>query len=138
MTSQPLTADLTRRAPAAGGFNLTLLRLEIRRLLRNRRTVLFTMVLPVFFFLLFGLNSDYANKPYGSGNVSADVLINLALYGAPPATRGYPLNLRMGVRSNLKPLYRSDATYFERLHWEGAIDLFPEDRVEPAGDRFRG
>ena len=61
MTSQPLTADLTRRAPAAGGFNLTLLRLEIRRLLRNRRTVLFTMVLPVFFFLLFGLNSAYAN-----------------------------------------------------------------------------
>ena len=86
MTSQPLTADLTRRAPAAGGFNLTLLRLEIRRLLRNRRTVLFTMVLPVFFFLLFGLNSAYANLPYGSGNVSAQVLINLALYGAVLAT----------------------------------------------------
>ena len=86
MTSQPLTADLTRRAPAAGGFNLTLLRLEIRRLLRNRRTVLFTMVLPVFFFLLFGLNSAYANLPYGSGNVSAQVMINLALYGAVLAT----------------------------------------------------
>jgi ABC-2 type transport system permease protein len=88
MTSQPLTADLTRRAPAAGGFNLTLLRLEIRRLLRNRRTVLFTMVLPVFFFLLFGLNSAYANKPNdsGHGNVSASVLINLALYGAVLAT----------------------------------------------------
>jgi ABC-2 type transport system permease protein len=88
MTSQPLTADLTRRAPAAGGFNLTLLRLEIRRLLRNRRTVLFTMVLPVFFFLLFGLNSDYANKPNdsGHGNVSAFVMINLALYGAVLAT----------------------------------------------------
>jgi len=86
MTSQPLTADLTRRAPAAGGFNLTLLRLEIRRMLRNRRTVLFTMVLPVFFFLLFGLNSAYANLPYGSGNVSAQVLINLALYGAVLAT----------------------------------------------------
>ncbi len=63
---------------------------------------------------------------------------NLALYGAPPATRGYPLNLRMGVRSNLKPLYRSDATYFERLHWEGAIDLFPEELAELAGDRFPG
>jgi len=88
MTSQPLTAGLTRRAPAAGGFNLTLLRLEIRRLLRNRRTVLFTMVLPVFFFLLFGLNSDYANKPNdsGHGNVSAFVMINLALYGAVLAT----------------------------------------------------
>src|SRR5262249_22096151 len=77
-----------------GGFNLTLLRLEIRRLLRNRRTVLFTMVLPVFFFLLFGLNSDYADLPnksengtvLGHGNVSASVLINLALYGAVLAT----------------------------------------------------
>jgi ABC-2 type transport system permease protein len=86
MTSQPLIADLTRRAPAMGGFNLTLLRLEIRRLLRNRRTVLFTMVLPVFFFLLFGLNSSYADQPYGSGNVSAQVMINLALYGAVLAT----------------------------------------------------
>jgi len=63
---------------------------------------------------------------------------NLAVYGAPPATRGYPLNLRIGLRSNLKPLYRSDATYLERLHWEGAIDLFPEELAELAGDRFRG
>jgi ABC-2 type transport system permease protein len=88
MTSQPLTATPARRAPAAGGFNLTLLRLEIRRLLRNRRTVLFTMVLPVFFFLLFGLNSAYANdrNASGPGNVSAFVLINLALYGAVLAT----------------------------------------------------
>jgi ABC-2 type transport system permease protein len=79
--------DLTsRRAPGLGGFNLTVLRLEVRRLLRNRRTVLFTMVLPVFFFLIFGLNSAYANEPYGHGNVSAFVMISLALYGAVLAT----------------------------------------------------
>src|SRR5450755_3509936 len=76
----------TRRAPGLGGFNLTVLRLEISRLLRNRRTVLFTMVLPVFFFLIFGLNSAYANEPYGHGNVSAFVMISLALYGAVLAT----------------------------------------------------
>jgi UDPglucose--hexose-1-phosphate uridylyltransferase len=62
---------------------------------------------------------------------------NMALYGAPAGTNGYPLNLRMGVRSNLRPLYRSDATYLERLHWEGAIDLWPEDVAQAAGDRFR-
>jgi len=76
----------TRRAPGLGGFNLTVLGLEVRRLLRNRRTVLFTMVLPVFFFLIFGLNSAYANEPYGHGNVSAFVMISLALYGAVLAT----------------------------------------------------
>lgn len=88
MTTAPaVVPDLTtRRAPGLGGFNLTVLRLEVRRLLRNRRTVLFTVVLPVFFFLLFGLNSSYANLPYHRGNESAFILINLALYGAVLAT----------------------------------------------------
>jgi len=67
---------------------------------------------------------------------------NLALYGAPPGTVGYPLNLRMLVRSNLTQAepYRSDATYLERLHWEAAVDLpfTPEVLAERAGDRFRG
>ena len=88
MSTQSLPApDLaSRRAPGLGGFNLTVLRLEIRRLLRNRRTVLFTMVLPVFFFLAFGLNSSYANEADGHGNVSAFIMISLALYGAVLAT----------------------------------------------------
>ena len=43
--------------PPLGGFNPTLLRLELRRLLRNRRTMIFTVVMPVVFFLIFGLNA---------------------------------------------------------------------------------
>lgn len=62
---------------------------------------------------------------------------NLALYGAPPDLEGYPLNLRLACRSNLKPFYRSDSTLLERLHWEGAIDLKPETVAERIGDRFR-
>jgi UDPglucose--hexose-1-phosphate uridylyltransferase len=62
---------------------------------------------------------------------------NLAIYGAPPATAGYPLNLRLACRSNLSALYRSDSTFLERLHWEGAIDLAPERVAELIGDRFR-
>lgn len=61
---------------------------------------------------------------------------NLAIYGAPPGTPGYPLNLRLACRSNPAPLYRSDATYFERLHWEAMVDLHPEDLAERAGQRF--
>jgi ABC-2 type transport system permease protein len=79
--------DLSRRrAPALGGFNLTALRLEIRRLLRNRRTIIITMIFPVFFFLIFGLNKAYATDRAGSGNVAAFVMISLALYGAVFAT----------------------------------------------------
>jgi UDPglucose--hexose-1-phosphate uridylyltransferase len=62
---------------------------------------------------------------------------NLAIYGAPPGTPGYPLNLRMVCRTNLGALYRSDVTHLERLQWEGAVDISPEDLAERAGDRFR-
>jgi galactose-1-phosphate uridylyltransferase len=63
---------------------------------------------------------------------------NLATYGAPPGTDGYPLNLRIACRSNLKPHYRSDSTFLERLHWEGAIDVAPEAVAERLRDRFSG
>jgi ABC-2 type transport system permease protein len=76
----------TRRAPAMGGFNGTVLRLELRRLLRNRRTLLFAVIFPVVFFILFGLNKSYASESYGRGNVSAFIMISMALYGAVFAT----------------------------------------------------
>jgi ABC-2 type transport system permease protein len=68
------------------GVPVPVLGLEVRRLLRNKRTLIFTMVLPVFFFLLFGLNSAYANIRQGHGNTSAFILISMALYGAVLAT----------------------------------------------------
>lgn len=71
-----------RRVPPLGGFNLTLLGLEVRRLLRNRRTVVFTLVMPVVFFLIFGANQGYSDDRAGSGNVEAFVMISMAVYGA--------------------------------------------------------
>lgn len=62
---------------------------------------------------------------------------NLALYGAPPTHGGYVLNLRLVSRSNLQPLYRSDATYFERVHWTALLDQTPEELAQRAADRFR-
>jgi ABC-2 type transport system permease protein len=91
MTTQsiPAPATLDREAPSLGGFNVTVLRLEIRRLLRNRRTVIFALIFPVVFFLAFGLNKAYANQsagPGSHGNVSAFIMISMALYGAVLAT----------------------------------------------------
>lgn len=93
MTTQsvpvPVPDVSARSAPRMGGFNVTVLKLEIRRLLRNRRTVIFAMVIPAVFFLLFGLNSAYADQsagPGSHGNVSAFILISMALYGAVLAT----------------------------------------------------
>jgi galactose-1-phosphate uridylyltransferase len=39
---------------------------------------------------------------------------------------------------NLSAFYRSDSTFLERLHWEGAIDLPPEKVAERLRGRFRG
>ena len=52
-----------RRVPPLGGFSLTFLRLEVRHLLRNRRTLVFTLIMPPAFFLLFGgLIADYQRQ----------------------------------------------------------------------------
>jgi len=75
-----------RHAPPMGGFSPTLLRIELRRLLRNRRAVVFTIVMPVVFFLIFGVGQKYSNNSAGHGNVAAYVMISMAVYGAMLAT----------------------------------------------------
>lgn len=71
----------TRRVPPLGGLNLTLLRIELRRMLRNRRTLFFAMVFPAALFLSFG-SQDNWNDDVGNGNVAAYILVSMALYGA--------------------------------------------------------
>ena len=72
-----------RRVPALGGFSLTFLRLEVRRILRNRRTLVFTVIVPPAFFLLFGgVSEAYRAESAGRGNVSAYLMISFAVYGS--------------------------------------------------------
>lgn len=71
----------SRRVPPWGGFNTTVLRIELRRMLRNRRTIVFTLVLPAALFFSFGGQSD-RNDDVGHGNVAAYVMVSMALYGA--------------------------------------------------------
>jgi ABC-2 type transport system permease protein len=70
-----------RRVPPLGGFNLTVLGIELRRMLRNRRTIIFTLVLPAALLLSFGGQKGWDDKS-GSGNVAAYILVSMALYGA--------------------------------------------------------
>ena len=71
----------TRRVPPFGGFNPTLLVIELKRMLRNRRTIIFTLIFPAALLLVFG-GQDGWQDPAGSGNVAAYILISMALYGA--------------------------------------------------------
>lgn len=69
----PRTVPTTSRGPRRG-ISATYLRLEVRRLLRNRRTLLFTLVMPVVFYCLFGLSQE---EP----QARAYVMTSLAVYG---------------------------------------------------------
>lgn len=68
-----------RRTTPLGGFNVTAIRLEIRRVLRNRRTLFFILVFPSVFFFLFGVGNKGAR---GGDIVIAYVMISMAVYGA--------------------------------------------------------
>ena len=76
------TFDPTLRStPRLGGLSATVLRIELRRMLRNRRTVFFAMLFPAALFLSFGGQSDWDDVA-GRGNVSAYILVSMGLYGA--------------------------------------------------------
>ncbi len=91
MTAPSLTRPMRGRA----GINLTVLGIEVRRLARNRRTIIFALVLPIVLFLFVGTNKQYS-KLNAAGivgqaspahaNVSAYLLVSMALYGAALAT----------------------------------------------------
>ena len=83
MSRRPTAAPSieSRDVPRLGGFNLTFLAIEIRRLLRNRRTVIVTLVVPIALFLLFKSTRKAVAIP-GIEITSATTMIGIAVYGA--------------------------------------------------------
>ena len=69
-----------RKAPSFGGFNLTALSLEIRRMLRNRRTLMFILLFPSLFSIMFSLSN--AGTRGDGENLVAYIMISMAVYGA--------------------------------------------------------
>ncbi|MER7892432.1 ABC transporter permease [Micromonospora sp. NPDC094482] len=90
-TTLPATATTdrsdtaTRRPPALGGFSPAVLGIELRRVLRNRRTLAFTLLMPAVFFLIFGLPQRGQDLENGRP-VIAYVMVSLAVYAAMVAT----------------------------------------------------
>ena len=80
------TADPPTARPRTGLLNGPFLAIELRRLLRNRRTVIFTLIMPPVFFLIFGTADMYTTQSVGNGNVTAFIMVSMALYGAMLAT----------------------------------------------------
>ncbi len=82
-TSLPGTTTHQRTVPRPAMATYALL--DLRRQLRDRIGMFFTIGLPAFMFLVFGLGSEDA---VGSGNVAMYVMISMAAYGAVTATTG--------------------------------------------------
>lgn len=58
-------------------------RLELRRMLRDRRTLLFSLLVPPAVFLWAGTSADHRATEIGPGtNLTAALLVSVALYGA--------------------------------------------------------
>lgn len=70
-----------RQIPRFGGISPTLLGIELRRMLRNRRTVFFALLFPVIMYFVFS-NQKYGSNRIGDGNIAAYIMINMAFYGA--------------------------------------------------------
>ncbi len=67
---------------------VTYLALELRRVLRDPFSFFFTLGIPTFIYIIFGVSMEYGNSKIGNGNYSAFVMINMAAYGAVTATTG--------------------------------------------------
>ncbi|MEU6584323.1 ABC transporter permease [Nocardia sp. NPDC046763] len=76
----------TRPARQLGGFRPAFLNLELRRTLRDKRTVLFALVMPPLFFIIFGTSAGYRSEGFGTGNATGYVMVSMAVYGALLAT----------------------------------------------------
>lgn len=53
---------------------------DLLRLRRELTVLVFSVVLPIFFYLLFGAMDDYADEPVNGGNISALVMLGMAVY----------------------------------------------------------
>ncbi len=84
MTTAPLTAA-ERPAPRRTLLNPTVLRIELRRVLRNRRTMVFTFVFPAVILVFIGAQitgQDDSLGPGSTANVGAYIMASMAVYGA--------------------------------------------------------
>lgn len=81
-----MTTLAPRALPRFGGFNLGMIGLELRRMMRNRRTVIFTFIMPAVLFLIFGTNASSRSQTVGGGNVTGYIMVSMAVYGAMLAT----------------------------------------------------
>ena len=72
------SSSASTRAP----FPSRYLAVELRRRLLNRRNVLFSLVMPIALYFAFASSQEFKDTWIGHANVSAAIMVSMALYGA--------------------------------------------------------
>lgn len=85
VTTAPTTSRTTARPRLV---NSTYVRLELRRIIRDKVGLFFTVGLPAIMYLIFGAASSFKDEDAGNGNVGMYIMISMAVYGATTATVG--------------------------------------------------
>ncbi|KXO89969.1 ABC transporter [Tsukamurella pulmonis] len=80
-----MTATAPTTAPRTG-LNARFLTLEVRRLLRNRQTLIFTLALPAVLYLALYKQRAGIEAQLAHGDFAAWMMIGLAVYGAAAAS----------------------------------------------------
>ena len=81
---------------------------------------------------------DGLSRILATYRVSNLASFNFGIFGGGPNGRehGFQVVLKVMSRSNPEPVYRSDATYFERIYGEALIDVSPEEVAESLRGAF--
>jgi ABC-2 type transport system permease protein len=85
---------LERRVPPLGGFNMRFLTIELKRRLRNWRTMVFTVIFPVAMYFMVGYplrnTALIEGHPVSAGGLSvgAYIMVSMAVYGAMMSATG--------------------------------------------------
>ena len=89
---------------------------EVKRLATEKAPLFFSIALPVFFYLVFGMAQSYTDFPIGNGNVAAYVMIGLALFAGVTGVVGSAgsaiLENQSGWSRNLALTPLPSSTYF--------------------------
>ncbi|MCI1642576.1 MAG: ABC transporter permease [Actinomyces sp.] len=75
------------------------------KLVTNPFSLAFAIGLPILMYLMFGANQDYSGIWAGHANVSATVLVNMALYGAVMTTSSAGANVSLERTSGVTRLF---------------------------------
>ena len=75
------------------------------QVLLNPFNIGFALALPILMYLMFGANQDYSDYPVGNGNIAAQILLTMALFGVLMTTSSFATSVSLERTQGIGRLY---------------------------------